>query len=165
MLRAVQLPDDVPGKLLLHSMPGRHEPLERTWEQVRLEGILVIVCLTDLEEVRTKSPAYAAALASGSAPCEIERFPIEDFGVPRDRLVFWDFASKIAEKLKAGSRILIHCGAGIGRTGTFATCVLMALGKTQATAEQAVEAAGSGPETSEQRALVAWCASRVRQGS
>ena len=162
MLRTVQLSGEVPGKLLLHSMPGRCEPLERAWEEIRLKKIGLIVCLTALEEIRRKSPEYAAAIEASSVPCEIKCFPIEDYGVPNDRIAFWDLTSTIAEQLCAGSRILIHCGAGIGRTGTLASCVLMALGETKAKAEQAVNAARSYPETREQIDLVSWCATQVR---
>jgi protein-tyrosine phosphatase len=71
-------------------------------------------------------------------------------------------ASDIADRLKAGGRVLIHCGAGIGRTGTLATCVLLALGDAYATAAWVVADAGSHPETAAQRELVSWCAARVR---
>ena len=63
--------------------------------------------------------------------------------------------------LSAGRRVLIHCGAGIGRTGTLAVCVLVALGQTRAEAEAVVRAAGSQPETPEQHALVGWWAGRA----
>ena len=162
MLRPVRLPSGVPGALRLHSMPGRRESLERAWDQIRTHAVQAIVCLAGPEEVRVISPAYASALAAKTLPCSVESFPIPDFGVPDDRDAFWSLAVKIATQLKSGGRVLIHCGAGIGRTGTLAACVLLALGESQADAEQAVSMAGSRPETTEQKALVTWCAARLQ---
>ena len=164
MLRSVQLPAGVTGSLHLHSMPGRHEPLEQVWEQIRSHSVQVIVCLAGPGEIRAKSPTYADALATKAVPCPVESFPIVDFGVPDDREAFWSLASGIANQLRAGGRVLIHCGAGIGRTGTLAVCVLLALGKPRARAEQVVLAAGSHPETADQRQLVSWCAVHTQVG-
>ena len=80
--------------------------------------------------------------------------------MPGDREAFWALANRVAKRLTAGDRMVIHCGAGIGRTGMLAVCVLLALGEPPARAEQAVSAAGSHPETEAQRALVSWCAAR-----
>lgn len=160
MFRSVRLPDGVAGSLRLHSMPGCCEPLDHVWERVRSDAIRVIVCLAGPQEIHTKSPSYAAAIEAKTLPCSVESFPIADFGVPGDREAFWSLASRTATQLKVGGRVLIHCGAGIGRTGTLATCVLLALGEPKAKAEQAVSAAGSHPETDDQRELVAWCAAR-----
>jgi predicted protein tyrosine phosphatase len=55
-----------------------------------------------------------------------------------------------ASALKAGQNLLLHCNAGIVRTGAYASAVLIRLGlsKNQATAE--VGRAGSNPETPKQ---------------
>jgi hypothetical protein len=161
VFRPVPLPNDVAGSLWLHSMPGRREPLEEALEQVRIHGVQAIVCLAGPEEIRAKSPSYAAALDAKTVPCAVESFPIPDFGVPGDREAFWSLAAKTATQLKAGGRVLIHCGAGIGRTGTLATCVLLALGQSPVKAQQAVSTTGSHPETAEQNELVSWCAARA----
>ena len=162
MLRSVRLPDGVEGRLYLVAMPGTRGPLERTWEGLREEGVQVVVCLAEPEEIRAKSPAYAAALEAQAVPCPVESFPVADFGVPDDREAFWALACRVGERLTGGDRVVIHCGAGIGRTGTLGACVLLALGQPPAKAEQAVSAAGSHPETAGQRALVSWCAGRPR---
>lgn len=161
MFRPVPLPIDVTGSLWLHSMPGRREPLEKAWEQIRIHGVEVIVCLAASDEVRDKSPSYAVALDASAVPCSVEPFPIPDYGIPSDREAFWSLAAKIATQLEDGRRLLIHCGAGIGRTGTLATCVLLGLGQSSVRAQQAVSTAGSHPETSEQKELVSWCAARA----
>ena len=150
--RPVHLPSGVSGTLWLHAMPGRTEPLDALWAWARNAGLDGIVCLAGEMELAAKSPAYAAAVAAGRVPCEIERFPIPDFGAPDDARAFGALAARIARRLRDGWRVLIHCGAGIGRTGTLAVCVLVALGQTRADAEAAVRAAGSQPETPEQHA-------------
>jgi protein-tyrosine phosphatase len=159
--RAVDLPLGVPGSLWLHAMPGRAEPVDALWAWARDVGLDAIVCLAGDGEIAARSPAYAEALAAGNGPCAIERLAIPDFGVPDDAEAFAGLAARIATRLREGRRVLIHCGAGIGRTGTLAVCVLLAMGYTRAAAEAAVRASGSHPETAAQQDLVAWCASRM----
>ena len=52
----------------------------------------------------------------------------------------------------------MHCAAGIGRTGTLAVCVLLALGLGAAEARAAVRSAGSSPQTAAQEDIVHWAA-------
>jgi hypothetical protein len=69
MFRLVDLAAWVPGRLLLHSMPGRYESLENVWTQVRNEVVRVIVCLAEKDELHEKSSEYAQALEAGIVPC------------------------------------------------------------------------------------------------
>jgi protein-tyrosine phosphatase len=164
MFREVKLPQGVSGRLLVHSMPGRHETLGNIWAEVSLHEIAAIVCLADSAEIRSKSPEYAKALDAGTVPCEVVRYGIPDFGVPTDRRAFWAFALTIAERLWAADNLLIHCGAGIGRTGTLAECVLLALKQEASAAHKAVKTAGSSAETDAQRELISWCATQATAG-
>ena len=59
MFRCVVLPPAVPGRLLLHSLPGRYEALEQVWHQVRTDKVRAIVCLTERDEIHVKSYEYA----------------------------------------------------------------------------------------------------------
>ncbi len=151
LFRRLTLPEQIPGEMYLHSMPGRYEPLERSWAEISRLRITQIVCLAPDNEVGTKSPEYAAAIVEGRVPCRIRQFPIADFEGPTDLERFWLLATETADALRRGENVLIHCGAGIGRTGTFAIAVLVALGMPAENAEHVVRAAGSGLEVASQR--------------
>src|SRR5947207_6499880 len=58
MFCEVRLPRTVTGQLFLHSMPGRYEPLDHTWEHVKAQRIAAIVCLAGNDEISVKSHAY-----------------------------------------------------------------------------------------------------------
>ncbi|MEO5672109.1 MAG: tyrosine-protein phosphatase, partial [Ramlibacter sp.] len=63
---------------------------------------------------------------------------------------------QIADALRRGDAVMMHCAAGIGRTGTTAACVLKALGLSNDEALQRVLDAGSNPENAHQSGLVDW---------
>ena len=161
MFRRVDLPARVPGKLLLHSMPGRYEALDRVWHQVRSEAVGAIVCLAEMDEVRQQSAEYARALEEGMAPCSVLHFEIPDRGAAADRVAFWTLAENIAKRLRAGEAVLIHCAGGVGRTAMLAICVLLALGESASDARSMISRAGSTIETAPQSSLIAWCESQV----
>jgi protein-tyrosine phosphatase len=154
LFREVTLPDGVPGRLLLHSMPGYEEGLDEAWESVRQEGVSLILCLTALDEVRDYVPDYAQAIESAACPCEVRLFPVPDHGVPETEGELWTAAREVAERLRAGEAVLIHCWFGIGRTGMLAVAVLLALGLSLEDALEPVATAGSWPESPAQRALL-----------
>ena len=158
MYRAVELPDGVNGRLYVGSMPGRYEVFQEAWRAIIQHGIQRVICLVPPEELRDKSPLYARALDERKTPWVHESFPVEDFEAPTDREAFWTLAQKTARKLAEGEIILVHCAAGIGRTGTFSVCVLMALGLTITVARAAVRKVGSAPENSAQDEVITWAA-------
>jgi hypothetical protein len=71
MFRRVDLPPLVPGRLLLHSMPGRFEAIERVWHHLKSEAVGAIVCLNEKYEIREKSSKYADALETETVPCSV----------------------------------------------------------------------------------------------
>ena len=161
MFRPVKLPAHIGGHLLLHHMPGRREPLVRVWQEITETRIGSIVSLAGLDETRKTAPEYANAIVNGSVPCDRIEFAFPDYGVPDDPAGLYLLARDLAERLRAGGRLLIHCGAGIGRTGMLAIGILLALDQPLDEARRAVADAGAGPVTPDQDDWVAWCATRA----
>lgn len=145
---------DTNGRLFLRGMPGYMESFESAFEEMTYLGIDTVVRLTSLGEVMENSPLYAAKIERGEIPWDEREFPVEDFGVPEDEEGFLRLARETAQMLREGKRMMIHCLGGIGRTGTFAICVLMALGYPQEDAITRVKEAGSCPESLEQWRLI-----------
>ena len=161
MFRQVDLPAPISGRLLLHSMPGRFEAIERAWQQVKSEAVGAIVCLVEQHEIRLKSSQYAEALETGTVPCSVLTFEICEGGVPENRDAFWALANDVAKRLQSGETVLIHCAGGVGRTAMLAISVLLVLGEPMNEAESAVSRAGSLVETMPQIEMLSWCVAKM----
>jgi hypothetical protein len=163
MFRRVDLPAQISGQLLLHSMPGRFESLDKVWHHVENQEIAAIVCLNEPHEIRLKSWQYADALENGRVPCAVVAFEISEGGVPANRIAFWQLATDLAARLRGGERVLVHCAGGVGRTAMLAVSVLLALGLSIDEAESAISRAGSTVETMPQVEMLSWCAAQQLQ--
>jgi protein-tyrosine phosphatase len=149
-LRMVELSPEISGKLYLHSMPGRSEPLDTFLRQAIRHEIDLVVCLAADEELSRLSLDYALCVQEDKFPFKRKSYAIEDYGVPSDLESFIDFVTDLAQDIVAGQRVLIHCAAGIGRTGLVAASVLMQLGYPFQKAISTISRAGSSPEIGEQ---------------
>jgi protein-tyrosine phosphatase len=161
MLRLVQLPDSTPGKLYLSAMPGYHSPFEEDARLISDFDINQVFCLAPFPEIKVKAPEYAVAIRADALPWKWLGFPVEDFDAPADRVRFLAMARDIADRLRSGEHLLIHCAAGIGRTGMLAALVLMILGLDRSEALVRVNAAGGSPESPSQQAFLIWAASAL----
>jgi protein-tyrosine phosphatase len=155
-LRRVQLPPEVPGQLWLGPMPGRFDAWSAFTAEAERSGLGLVVCLTPKPELAELSPDYHAAIARGRLPFRWMHVPMRNFGLPEDPAAFRRDVGAIADAVRAGKAVLLHCAAGIGRTGTAAACVLKALGLDAPSALQSVRDAGSNPQNAEQSGLVDW---------
>lgn len=127
-------------------------------------GIGHVLCLNAPGDIARTSPGYAALLASGAAPWPVHAHPIEDFSAPADLAAYAAWIAAQATRLRAGETMLLHCGAGIGRTGMTALALLGALGMAPDAAAARVRDAGSFPETEAQRDAVAALVGRRLEG-
>lgn len=155
-LRPVELSSAIPGSLLLAGMPGRFEAFSAFETRARAAGVRLVVCLTPLAEIEELSPAYHVAIAQGALPFRWLLLPMRNFGLPEDGAVFRDGVQQIAQSLRGGDCVVIHCAAGLGRTGSAAACVLKALGVPADEALRRVRDAGSNPQNASQAGFVNW---------
>ena len=87
--------------------------------------------------------------------------PVPDFGVPTDEQVDTCVAH-LERVVKAGGRAVVHCGAGLGRTGTMLACYLVATGQSPEQAIAQVRQARRGAiETWSQEEFVSSYAARA----
>jgi len=150
------LPEGVAGQVWLGPMPGRFD----SWSSFRNEAdrvrLAVVVCLAPRQEVAELAPEYHAALRTGGLPFRWINVPMRNFGLPEDPAGFRRDIAAIAQNVRAGEVVLLHCAAGLGRTGSAAACLLKALGVEEREALQRVREAGSNPQNAEQSGLVHW---------
>jgi len=152
--RQLPLPSEVPGRLWLDAMPGRLQPWTRFIAEARRAGLTRIVCLTPQHEIITVSPAYHAAIVQGKLPCRWTLMPMRNFGLADEAREFREGVAEVADALRGGEVLLLHCAAGLGRTGTAAACVLKCLGLDADEALRRVRLAGSNPESALQSGMI-----------
>ncbi|WP_422044435.1 protein-tyrosine phosphatase family protein [Roseateles sp.] len=119
-------------------------------DEARRRKLNLVVCLNPLEEVAQLSPAYHKAISEGRLPFRWQHLPMRDFGLGADPAAFRLGVEQIGNSLILGEQVLLHCAAGIGRTGTVAACVLKHLGASRDQALSAVRAAGANPQSAVQ---------------
>jgi atypical dual specificity phosphatase len=105
--------------------------------------------------------AHAAARLARYGLVELH-LPVADFSPPSPEQIDRGVAA-IADAVARGERVAVHCGAGLGRTGTLLACYLVRQGLDPAEAIARVRAARPGAiETAAQEAAVRAEAARLR---
>jgi protein-tyrosine phosphatase len=144
----------VPGRLWLCGKHAIGPDVEALLDRV---GATTVVCLTERHELAERYPAYTAWLDRALGARAVWH-PIHDLHAPAaDELA--PLVDDLVARLRAGEGLVVHCGAGIGRAGTLAVCLLASLGSPldEALATVATHRPMAGPEVGAQRDLVeAW---------
>ena len=148
-----------PGRNQMND-PGRHWRRDlaadvaaiATW---RPSAVLTLIEAHEFS--RLGVPELARAVQANGL--EWHHLPIPDMGTPGpDFIDAWDCARpRVLGSLGRGEKVLIHCAAGLGRTGMVAARLLTELGMSPADAIRRVRAARPGAIETEAQA--AWVSS------
>lgn len=125
--------------------------------RLRIAPGAMVVCLNEARDLE-RYPEYQAWL---NLTPEAIWFPIPDFDAPPAEVVR-PLVRDIASMLEAGGDVIMHCSAGLGRTGTIAILVLVELGipVDLAVKQVAMARPGAGPQAGAQSDLVVEYVSR-----
>jgi len=157
------------GQIGMTLCPGRRDRLsvEGPWERdlgADLDVIaswrpsVVITLVEDAEFALLGVPGFAGAVSQKGLPWR--HLPIPDAGVPNAAFErAWAVTGAEARNvLLDGGRVLLHCRAGLGRTGMIAARLLVELGEPPEDAIAKVRSARPGAiETSSQERHVYRC--------
>jgi protein-tyrosine phosphatase len=116
-----------PGRLAILGRPRPGEWLADEIMDWAMAGLTDVVSLLEDFEVRELGLTEEADLTHQAA-MSFERFPIPDRGVPTGVAATRSLWKSLAEKIRAGRAVGIHCRASIGRAGMIAAGVLVELG-------------------------------------
>ena len=157
------IPETSPGRLAIMPRPRGGDWLEDEIHAWRDAGVDVVVSLLESDEAAELELTEEETLASANR-IEFVTFPIVDRGVPESAGTVAVLVSKLAESIKGGRNVAIHCRQGIGRAALVAVSTLIRLGIDVETAITTVGAARgrSVPETPEQRE---WLLAFARQAA
>jgi protein-tyrosine phosphatase len=119
--------DGVPGRLWLC---GKHVVGPDPDGVLARTGGTTIVCLTERHELADRYPDYVEWLVrnhSADIDAKALWFPVHDLHAP-GLDSGKTFVDDLAMRVRAGRGLIVHCAAGIGRSGTTAVALLVALG-------------------------------------
>jgi len=143
-----------PGEIGMTLCPGKKDPYAKfgAWDRdlqadllaIRRWGASAIVSLMEHREFWLLGvPEFEAKV---SADFRWLWLPIPDGGVPDEEFErrWAEAGPELHRRLAAGERVLIHCRAGLGRTGLVASRLLVEAGSTPLRALNAVRQARPG---------------------
>ena len=117
------------GFLAIMAKPVAGEWIDEEFSSIARFGIKRLVCLLQAPEIRELGLATAADLCA-SKKMEYLHFPIKDRGIPHSLSKTLLLIEDLYNNILQGANTVIHCRAGIGRTGLLSAAVLVRHGYT-----------------------------------
>jgi protein-tyrosine phosphatase len=117
-------------------------------------GATTVVCLVEARELAGHWPHYVDWLHAHLGDTVVW-FPVHDLNAPPLATTL-TLLTDLRTRLDRGEHLLMHCAAGIGRTGTLAACLLVQMGMDVDGALELVRTSRpmAGPEVGPQLDLV-----------
>jgi protein-tyrosine phosphatase len=142
----------VGSSLAIVLRPRGDEWLEDEMRRLKQSGIQMIVSMLEPWEAESLGLAHEGSFAQHGGLGFLS-YPIPDRQTPADAGAFRGFAASLADRVRGGEHIGMHCRGSIGRSTLMAAAVLIHLGWTPEQALRAVEQARgcTVPDTDEQK--------------
>jgi len=139
------------GSLAISAHPASGGDAASRIAKIAASGIDQVISLLEPVEARSLGLQLEGDLV-GAQAMEFLSFPITDMGLPGSIDSFAQLSRRLYRQVHAGGHTLIHCRAGVGRSGLLAAAVLMHGGRDaqQAFAHVARRRGMPVPETSAQ---------------
>jgi protein-tyrosine phosphatase len=118
--------------------------LKEELREIARSGVQVLVSLLEPEEADWLGLGEEGPLAEQMG-MHFLSYPIQDVHVPASMVAFRTFVSGLADWLRAGERVGLHCRGSIGRAPLTAACTLIHLGWKAKDALAAIQAARGYP--------------------
>lgn len=141
-----------PGKKTTGTYNYWDRDLDTDLARLKDQGTTTLVPLIEDDElVRLKIPNLVESAQTRGL--EVIRFPFHDGGVPKDITKTINFVKGLCARYGKGERIVMHCNGGLGRAGTMAACLRLALDLDKSP-EQAIQSVrkARGPRAIETKA-------------
>jgi protein-tyrosine phosphatase len=120
--------------------PNGDRYLEKDLLRIKTAGIHTVVSLLEAKEAAWLGLAKEEVLAERVGLTFLS-YPFPDMDVPPDPASFRGFVTDLAQRLRSGEAIGIHCRGSIGRSTVVAACTLIHLGWDAKAALAAIEKA------------------------
>ena len=142
--RFYEIPTDTPGRLAILPRPRGGDWLDvdvSAWKRAGFDTIVSLLTTDEAHDLKLN----AEAKECNSAGLTFQSFPIPDRGVPASRDTFVALVTDLANQIRNGRHIGVHCRQGIGRSGLVAIGTLTEVGIASTEAIRAVSEARGLP--------------------
>ena len=133
-----------PAPLAIVLCPPGGKALKDELRRIARSGVQTLVSLLEPEEADWLGLGEEGPLAE-KLGMNFLSYPIQDVSVPASVAAFRKFVSGLANRLRGGERIAMHCRGSIGRSPLTAACTLIHLGWNVKDALAAIEVARGYP--------------------